>query len=557
MNKILQNKWYWLTLLLGTFIFYILNLNTSMWGDDYMYMRMPGDRTQRCDTILKYLVSMPEFYRSINGRIADMMLRFTTSLLGLDIFHILNTFVFVLLVHTLTSLSGMPRRVPMLTLVYSFILWLFPYPGESMLWMAGAFNYLWSCACSLLVVIYIIKHNTSVGSVSNWHHVRVAVLAFVAGGMNESFSTALLVSLILFFLFNPKKLHGANITLLLFFFAGVLLIVLSPGAWIRLNEGTTVRYHMGTYDLICERLYNLMTKTCHFITPLLACIIIAVKLWNNKYKELVKDVRFWLIPGGMTSIIVFSVLSERAYVWYSVSGFIVVAFFINQLLATHEQKLKYMGILTGILCLYPTYIAIKSTRECKAYDDMVEQKIKDSVDGVITITTAPIHTRFYHLQRYDNSSTWRNQYQGFYYNKENVQYVTQEVFDRYKDTIPFIKNAILQPYISQNPEMAKHIYAISEGLFTIIPIESDSIKECSGDYTRLYYTDMEAHMGHERYEQSKFWGTNIECEKFPQYHLQHDDYYYIILPLLNDSITRIEIPVKVNRKNNVLIFNHI
>ena len=91
-------------------IFLVMNVLTTLKGDEYVYALMPGDMRHSCNTLADYVRTMPTFYQTTNGRLADAVERLMASVVGKPIFNILNTVVFVLFVEGIFTLAVGRRR---------------------------------------------------------------------------------------------------------------------------------------------------------------------------------------------------------------------------------------------------------------------------------------------------------------------------------------------------------------------------------------------------------------------------------------------------------------
>lgn len=558
MNKVLQNKWYWLTLLLGTIVFSILTVNTPLRGDDYLYALIPGNESQRCDTLGKYLASMAYFYNDTNGRIADMIVRFFASLLGKTIFNIFNIVVFAIFTHTLVTLLTIDRKPWLLSCIFLYYLLLIPWPGQTMLWMSGSINYMWSATATLLVLRYMVNHeegNTDNGKVAR--HLALFVAAFIAGGMNESISFATLAGMGGYFLFNFKKWRGTNTTITIAYLLGAFVIILSPGAWNRLETGSTVNLNMGILQLATQRGLNFVTKTGHYVTPFLGLVSLAIILFRKGFKNTKTNLLNWVLIGTMISVLIFGITKPRAYTWYSITGLLVFLAAIIQFVTTYRNIARSILIATTLGCIGVSCYAIKVTYNNKKYSDAAIAAVISSPDGVVKAYPIPEINRFYHRVILNNEDeTAYTRFFCYYFNKDNVAFINDSLYTRYKSQKFFLDGGKRVNYESDHPHWARDIYAFDGVNYSILPVENDSIIDRLGLLTKLHYTDLESHIGADRVEKRKLWGTMRDYEPYSQYHLKHDGKMYIILPALNDSITRIEIPVKVGKKDEVLIFNH-
>ena len=557
MKKILKDKWYWLTLGLMSALFYVLNLNTAMWGDDYLYTLLPKDWLVRCTTVGQYIKTMPAFYMHVNGRIADMMLRFTTSLLGMQVFNVMNTLVFALMVHLMASIVSRKRSVWLLLLIEAYVLLLIPFPGETMLWMAGAFNYMWSCTATLAVVKLLLVYGDREDHdpLRWWQGMLLGVAGFVAGAMNESFSAAVVAGLVCYCTIYRKKLCAAQWIIIVAYVLGLVLVVLSPGAWARLDTGAAVNFKMGTMQLLTQRVYNLMTKTCHFITPVLGFVVVALLLWRKGIKHASSNVLHWLLAGAMVSVLVFGLITYRAYMWYSVVGLLVIAVPLASWLDERVRWQRVLAAVCTIACIYPAVMAVQETAECKAFDDQMVSDIMESPDGVVLARRGPSRANFCHVQNYDNrESTWRNQFMSRYYGKDNVQFVDSMVYAHYKDTCLFMDGAQKLDFASSYPQYIPALYSLGKAGCVVAPVDYGKVTEDRGGISRMYFKDLAAYVGSERIEQQKLYGTYREFVPCRVYHLMRDGKAYLVAPALSDSVVSIDIDARVDGKELYISF---
>lgn len=554
MKKLVENRCYWLALTLMSVVVYVLNYNTLMWGDDYLYKMLPPDFTQYCDSISTYFKTMPTFYMQVNGRIADMLLRFTTCFLGMAVFNVLNTMVFALLAHTLATMIGKAYRVWVLMVVWCYFIIAIPFPGETLTWMAGAFNYLWACAATMLFIKHLMRVDENGAPAGKWQCGLLVLLSFVAGGMNESFSAAVVCSLVCYYALSPRKFKGLAAMMAVAYFMGLLLIVCSPGAWHRLNDGYVIKTDMDPMQMVIMRLYNLATKSVHFITPAVAILFTGVWLFKGGIKKVLHDLRLWLLVGAMVSVFVFALQSARGYLHYSVISFWLCSTLIAGWIDSRRRLAQAVLAVCVVASTGASVYAIKTTHECGQYEEQLVQHIIESPDGVVLATTPPNRTRYYHQQFYDNRSTWRNQPMGFYYHKENVEFVSDSIYNRLRGTLVLTHGGDTLDWVSSDPAIATTIVNLKDAGFAAARILSENARDKRGDLSQVYYTDMEAFLGKEVARESKFWGTYANYITYCQYWLKQQGDNYLILPAINDSIYKIEVPIRVDGEDKIITF---
>lgn len=547
MDRILKDRWYWTTLLVGVAMFYVLNLYTALWGDDILYKLIPGNETKWCDSIQKYLASMPYFYQDTNGRIADMLERFITCFVGKGIFNVLNTLVFAVLVHQVARfVSRGSHSVLALSAVYVFILLVFPNPGQTTLWMAGAINYLWGCTANVLLLMYMKRCIDNRRSSSPWwHHVLVALCAFVAGGMNESISFAMAAGMACYFVLYRKELRGTMATLVVAYMLGVMLIVLSPAAWNRLESGNSVNFNMGVMQLLLRRSYNLVMQSVKFVTPVLGLLAVAFACRRRGLKEASHNLLYWMLVGTVASVLVLGVGQARAYSWYALLGFIVSARAVVPLLQSRRRLCVMLCAVFSVVNIVCTAVALKTSIACRQYCDMAEGAVMASPDGVVKAFPVMEKSRYCQFMVYNNEKvSCFNGFMSTYYGKSNVQFLPDSVYTRYKNPKPFIDDAVLLPHFqSSHPELASEVYLLADARISVVPFKVDWAWENQGFSGKIYYKDTYAARGR-------------AFARYPQYHVMREGKRYVVLPALSDSIALVEIYTKVRGVRDTLTFTY-
>lgn len=557
-TSLTRNAWYWLTLCVGTVVFYMLNVYTPLRGDDYEYAMIPGHEGVLCTTLWQYVSSMPFFYQDTNGRIADMIVRFISSLLGRDIFNVLNAMVFPVFVHSLVSLVTTERRAWMLSCVFLYLLLLFPFPGQTMLWLAGSVNYMWSATASMLLLRYMVGHRDGkVTSRSLWRHAALLVAAFIAGGMNESISFATLAGMCGYFIFNHKRWHGTNVTITFAYLAGTILILSSPAAWSRLDAGNSISLKLDMTQMAFNHVYNFITKTGHYVTPFLGLLVICVMLRRRGFKDTVGNLFNCVLVGTVISVLIFGVDQQRAYTWYSLMGLVVVASPLVSRMEGRRVLSRWLLAVTAVASIGVSCYVMKVCRDNKLHDEEVISALMDSPEGVVKAYPTPADNRFYYTLKYNNDDeTCYTKFIGYFYGKENVAFIGDSLYCRYKSELPFMHGAVAMDYASESPQWASGIYSFDGAPYTVVPIECDSVTDRTGLHSKLFYNDLEAHVGANFVKKRTRQGKMRDYQPYNHYHLKREGKLYVIMPELNDSITRIEIPIVVGKNKDVLIFNH-
>ena len=149
--------------MISVFIFlYVFNRNTALITDDYAYQfvfenRVPTSSTRYLSSVLDLFVSMANHWRLWGGRVVVHFLLQFSFLIGIRLFDIVNSLMFVLLGYLVYKHINDSKKinVPLLIIVYAILFLFIPQPGATIFWKSGSANYLWSAVIMLLMTLYL------------------------------------------------------------------------------------------------------------------------------------------------------------------------------------------------------------------------------------------------------------------------------------------------------------------------------------------------------------------------------------------------------------------
>ena len=148
-----------ITLLIIGIAFWVLNCLTPEYNDDYSYKFIwDNERGKTIESIGDIFISQYHHYFSMNGRsIVHFIVQLFTGIWGKGIFNIINTLVFLCFVCIITRLYT--NIIPS-NLLFGFctIFLLYPIFSETVLWMTGSINYMWTSTVICLFLYTIEKH---------------------------------------------------------------------------------------------------------------------------------------------------------------------------------------------------------------------------------------------------------------------------------------------------------------------------------------------------------------------------------------------------------------
>lgn len=102
--------------------------------------------------------------------------------------------------------------------------------------IACSTNYLWTAAANVLVLLILDKWHHREKPVASWIIVPAALLAFVAGAMQESFSIGVAAGLIVYLLVYRRRVSRAVVILIIAYLLGAAFCVLAPSNFARSNK---------------------------------------------------------------------------------------------------------------------------------------------------------------------------------------------------------------------------------------------------------------------------------------------------------------------------------
>ena len=97
-------------------------------------------------------------YLGHDGRVANLPDFLFNGLLGKQLFNVCNTLVFGLMAYMISRHSTRRNSATVLAMLFAYITAAWPVPGETLLWLAGSCNYLWTITASLLFIAYLLWH---------------------------------------------------------------------------------------------------------------------------------------------------------------------------------------------------------------------------------------------------------------------------------------------------------------------------------------------------------------------------------------------------------------
>lgn len=366
--------------------FYLLNRFSVLIGDDFWYCFRSVDADGNglyVSSFYDAVKSQLHAYMTHNGRfIVHTLTSYFCGVLGMQIFTILNSFIFSFLFVGIVRLSrqyiGYQKWDKYLIIFMLFIL--MPYPGQ-IFWgsIAMSINYLWtSCAIVYYIILYenIKKHEVKYNVFEN---IILFIGAILIGSLQESFTIGLSGALFLYYCFHLKKFRGTVAYLVTGFWIGTAIVVLAPGNFVRLEEVNNA----SNVSMLISSLSNfarIFVDTKLLIIWLILYSVLLIKD-KSRFYDFYKDnfIYIWSIILN-ASVVLISYSGERQLTCIELFSLILI---VKLLFYAFESSLSKRGyiysILTSFICLlvyYPIYNYRKQA--FNAYNELANSDVVNS-----------------------------------------------------------------------------------------------------------------------------------------------------------------------------------
>ena len=524
----------------------VLNMLTTLKGDDYVYSLLPADYQQRCTTLAQYVQTIPAFYQDTNGRLADAIERLFASLVGRPMFNVLNALMFALLVEGILTLAlGRRRPLPALALLLVCVAFFYPYPGETLLWMAGSFNYLWSVTATLWLLCWLRRAGISA---SWWQHLLIFVYALLAGMLNESVSMACLMGLAGYYLLNRRQFVGMRRTALLAYALGLAVILSSPALWMRLQGGGSVNMQLGVLTMLSRRVLYTGYMALRFVTPVLALAVL-VHVWRRQgWRAVARRADLCLWVASVLVVLAVGLLTERPYTFMvCMSMAVVIRTFYPAMLRLKPHWQAALTMVCVVSCAVGAAVAINQVARYRDYDrQVVAQMANGPEQCILRASQPPVDSRWVLPDVYDNNAfycAYRNYYCA-YFGKNNVQFLSPKMYQRYAGD-KLLDGAVPVAVSSSDTTRAVTLLAVPGQGYALVPIP-DGQQPVNGK-GKVFRKDIEQYWGQAVSQRRQLLGSFKDFIPIRPYWLMADGRAYQVIAAEVDSmVTSIELDYLVD-----------
>lgn len=174
-----------------------LTANCGFITDDYHFLFVwkdfePQTNDKPINGLSDILLSMTNYYNYSGGRIIAHFVAFVFININKWFFNIINSIVFVCLGILIRKLVyDRQKGIPLAQVIIYFSMLLFlPSFGDTVLWISGSVNYLWTSALLLYTVYFCKKHLDDSNRI---YYIAMPILFFISSATNETTGGILLV----------------------------------------------------------------------------------------------------------------------------------------------------------------------------------------------------------------------------------------------------------------------------------------------------------------------------------------------------------------------------
>lgn len=358
-------------------VMYLLNRFTPIFCDDWHYRFIFGTQTP-IRTIGDIFVSQwHHYFEFTNGRfIAHFFVQLFDGILGKSVFNIFNAVFFALFLYALAVVTSRDKRQYYKIASVAFFLIFLLMTGFKyvFLWMSGSCNYLWM-AILLLFFHRLIERD----DIPTHYNVPLLLYGFICGWTNEAMVVGLGGAYFLYYIFHRKELTPHRKWMLIGFFLGALILVLSPASIHRAFTSSARNFTP------MDRIVNMQNLRLFFVMILF--VLIKIGLGKLNFKQWVKKEQM-LVTAAVISLIF--ILFTGFYLEHSRFG--IELFSLLLILRTiNWEKVNTAVISVVNVCVLA--FAIYAVTICAKCYKVGQEELEPATRGeTLILTSNPIET---------------------------------------------------------------------------------------------------------------------------------------------------------------------
>lgn len=333
--------------------------------DDYNYTFVQGTYMQkRVDSLENALETAKYFYNNWTGRVIPHVLVGIFRNMNELIYEIVNSFVFIIFIITITKVLNKKSSFLSLLSVFGYLAFSRMF-GEKFAWISGAFNYLWSSTFLVIFIYYFYNYFKDEKKLNILGKIALSLFAFVTGFMHENVAFVGGAFLGCLLLFNIKKClkfeKNKKIVVILTFIMfclGAFACIFAPGNFTRVEQTDT--------SFSWEFLNNYKENICPLLVTVISMIAVVVvknldKIKNKNFKlkeynlDIIKEeFLFFILPALIATLpmAIIAYFPPRAFLAYETMFMIVLAKNVYYLSENFKKYEKTIAVISILLTLF-------------------------------------------------------------------------------------------------------------------------------------------------------------------------------------------------------------
>lgn len=353
---LLQRRYCLFLLIVACFMLILNLMDAPTLSDDMIYRFMwnadESAEVESINSLSDLFHSQYIHYLSVNGRfVAHFLAQAFLVFIPPAVLQILNTLLFVLLVHFCTSWVVREERQRLFVAVIVCFLLFVVFQGfrTAILWGLGSFNYLWT----LVAVIALILWMRSIDEKHRILHFVLSPLALLAGWSHEALSLPLAMTFVVYGIVNGKQLFRRPVTLYMgWFMVGTALCLLSPALWSRSAESVS----------LMSRLLSGAVNYLFNIRVFWLLVIVEMVLWK-KNRRLLKShyqehgYEYVALCVALGIVLLCGTNLERVGFFVDfISMLLLLSLLIDITTTTWRRRLMWVCCILMLLCYVSAYM---------------------------------------------------------------------------------------------------------------------------------------------------------------------------------------------------------
>ena len=524
---------YWGLLLVACVMFFWMNVLTPFKEDDMLHSLVIGDLTH-VNSIGDLLHSYRNKFFITNGRTSDMVAELFCGLLGKPLFNVCNALMFGLLAYVVSLLATGRRSLLAQAILYACIGTCYPVPGETMLWLAGSCNYLWSITGSLWVLYFLLHHRQAT---LGWGKGLLLFFgAMLAGAGNEAISFGLFGGLFLYFAFNRHKIDRMVVVGMAGYLLGVLLIMSSPAAWERASDGGIV-VNLPLMELLFSRCFIVGEKMLRFVVPIVAFAVLIVLLFRKGFKAFKSSVWPYLLVMLTLILLALGLNPERPYAGL-VTVSIIITIMAVDILLRRWPPLRALAVLACLAVAGWTFSrGVVVLGEYKAHEQRVIDGIRSApAQAILHESPFTGHSPFLYTLPMQSDNYFTNEYiWRAFFDKENVQFVSDSVYARFHDG-RLTDGAVEMPFTSDRPDVAGRVVAFPDQDYMLLTLQCDTLPTAY-QMGWAYWNESQQVLSEQEQAYRRQHGVGAASDPFCYYPLLYQGEVLMVLPVFDNAVS--------------------